>query len=185
MIEIRFHGRGGQGAVTSAEILATAAFNDGKQSQSFPAFGPERSGAPVKAFCRIDDAPVRLHEEVNEPDYLLVLDDTLADIAFAGGVKKAGANGEGATVAIIATKKSASEFNAPAGVKVLVVDAYAIAREMLGAPFVNTIILGAFAKAGGLVTLDAIEKALKHRFNEQVAAKNFAAVKKCYDALKT
>ncbi len=185
MIEIRFHGRGGQGAVTSAEILASAAFNDGKNAQSFPAFGPERSGAPVKAFCRIAEAGegerIRLHEEVNEPDYLLVLDETLADAAFAGGVKK----GDGATVAIIATKKAASDFTAPAGVKVLVVDAYSIAREMLGAPFVNTIILGAFAKASGLVTLTSVETALKHRFNEQVAAKNYAAVRKCYDSLKT
>ncbi|MFH0973413.1 MAG: 2-oxoacid:acceptor oxidoreductase family protein [Candidatus Micrarchaeota archaeon] len=177
MIEIRFHGRGGQGAVTSGEILANAAFNDGKNAQSFPAFGPERSGAPVKAFCRIDDKPVRLHEEVREPDYLLILDETLADAAFAGGTK----NG---TIAIIATKRAAVDFKAPSGVRVLTVDAYSIAREMIGAPFVNTIILGAFAKASGLVTLESIEKALKRRFNEVVAAKNYAAVRKCYDVLK-
>ncbi len=181
MIEIRFHGRGGQGAVTSGEILANAAFNDGKNAQSFPAFGPERSGAPVKAFCRIADAKegerVRLHEEVREPDYLLVLDETLADAAFAGGTK----NG---TIAIIATKRAAGDFAAPKGTRVLTVDAYSIAREMLGAPFVNTIILGAFAKASGLVTLESIEKAIKRRFNEVVAAKNYAAVRKCYDVLK-
>jgi pyruvate ferredoxin oxidoreductase gamma subunit len=178
LIEIRFHGRGGQGAVTSGELLASAAFFCGKNAQSFPAFGPERSGAPVKAFCRIDDAPVRLHEEIREPDYLLILDETLADAAFASGTK----NG---AITIIATKKPSSDFKAPAGVKVLTVDAYAIAREILGAPFVNTIILGAFAKASGLVTLESIERALKHRFNEQVAAKNYAAVRKCYDSLKT
>lgn len=177
MIEIRFHGRGGQGAVTSGEVLAHAAFYCGKQAQSFPAFGPERSGAPVKAFCRIDDSPIRLHEEIREPDYLLVLDETLADAAFASGTKQG-------TAAIIATKKPPSDFAtaAPAGARVLTVDAYAIAREILGAPFVNTIILGAFAKASGLVSLESLEKALKHRFNEQVAAKNYAAVKKCFDS---
>ncbi|MEM0475350.1 MAG: 2-oxoacid:acceptor oxidoreductase family protein [Candidatus Norongarragalinales archaeon] len=177
VIEIRFHGRGGQGVVTSGELLASAAFFDGKNAQSFPTFGPERSGAPVKAFCRIDDKPIRLHEAIHAPDYILVLDETLADAAFESGTKQG-------TVAIIASKQAASDFKAPTGVRVLTVDAYAIARELLGAPFVNTIILGAFAKAsGGLVTLASIEKALKHRFNEQVAAKNFAAVRKCFDSL--
>ncbi|MFQ5405991.1 MAG: pyruvate ferredoxin oxidoreductase subunit gamma [Candidatus Micrarchaeia archaeon] len=178
MIEIRFHGRGGQGAVTAAEILATAAFFDGRQSQAFPFFGVERTGAPVQAFCRISDDKIRLHQQVYHPDVLVVLDDTLLEtVNVFEGLKEKGK-------AVVASKKKPEEFptHAPT-ILVFTVDAYAIAREKLGRPIVNTALLGALAKATELVSLESLDKAVKQRFPEKIAQKNVDALKACFDAV--
>ncbi|MBI5229592.1 pyruvate ferredoxin oxidoreductase subunit gamma [Candidatus Micrarchaeota archaeon] len=177
MIEIRIHGRGGQGAVTSAEILATAAFFDVKASQAFPSFGTERMGEPVQAFCRIDEKPIRIHQNVYEPDHVIVLDETLLNaINVFEGLKKKG-------VVFIASKRPASEFKSPAGQKIYTVDAYSIARELIGRPIVNTAMLGAFSKITRLVSLESLKKAVEERFSKDLAEKNNAAVEKCFNSV--
>ncbi len=177
MIEVRFHGRGGQGAITAAEILATAAFLDGKESQAFGSFGPERTGAPVMSFCRIDDKQIRLHQQVYEPDYVVVLDETLlSSVNVFDGVKKTGK-------AIFATKEQPAAFFAQAnGIVVDTVDAYAIAKEKIGRPIVNTALLGAIARATGIVSMDSLKKAIQERFPKELAEKNIAAATACYDS---
>ncbi len=176
MIEVRFHGRGGQGCVTAAEVLAMAAFFDGKKSQAFPYFGVERTGAPVQAYCRIDDEKIKLHQQVYEPDYIVVLDDSLLDVADVfSGLKKGG-------TAVIASKKPVQH----GGAKVMTVDAYEIAQKHLGRPIVNIAVLGAFVKATGLVSLEALEKAVLQAFEEKpgIGEKNVAALKECFEATK-
>ena len=169
MIEIRIQGRGGQGAVTAAELIAVAAFHDGKYAQAFPYYGVERTGAPIQAYCRIDEKPIRLHEHVYEPDYLIVLDDTLVEKAdvFAG-MKKG--------IALIAS--SAKKIKAPKGVEVKIADVYPIARAMLGGTIVNALMVGVFAKETGVVSMPSVEKAIRERFPKEIAEKNVAAMKK-------
>jgi pyruvate ferredoxin oxidoreductase gamma subunit len=173
MIEIRIHGRGGQGAVTASEILAIAAFHDGKFSQAFPSFGPERMGAPVEAYCRIDSKSINLRTHVYEPDYLIVLDGSLLkSVDITKGLKKSG------IIVINSEEKPKLDY------KTYSIDATRIALEILGRPIVNTAMLGAFAKATGLVTMESIENALKEKFSGAVLEKNIQAVKKAYDELK-
>lgn len=169
MIEIRIQGRGGQGAVTASDLLAAAAFHDGKYAQAFPFYGVERTGAPIQAYCRIDDKPIRLHEHVYEPDYLIVLDDTLVEKAdvFAG-MKKG--------VAVIASGEK--KIKAPKGVEVKIVDVYPIARSMLGGNIVNALMVGVFAKETGVVSMASVEKAIRERFPKDVAEKNILAMNK-------
>lgn len=143
MYEVRFHGRGGQGAVTAANILAIAAFKSGKYTQSFPFFGVERRGAPVMAFTRVDDKPIRIKTQVYEPDAVVVLDPSLLEaVDITSGLKKGG-------IIIINSRKSPDEFDFSN--PVATVDATAIAIDHdLGsktAPIVNTSILGAYSKA--------------------------------------
>ncbi len=162
MIEIRLHGRGGQGAVKAAEILAKAAFYDGKVVQSFPFFGVERRGAPVQAFTRISDEKIRIHSYIYEPDVLVVLDPTLIG---AEGVNILEGLRSGGKVIVNSTKEpSAFDFHGKNGVTVYTVDATAIAvKNKLGsesAPIVNTAIVGAIAKVTGLVTIDSVKKAI-------------------------
>src|SRR5512139_4028026 len=138
MIEIRMHGRGGQGAVTSAELLALAAISEGKYAQAFPSFGPERRGAPVQAFVRTDDKPIRIRAEVRQPDVVAVLDSGLLDIVnVTDGLKDSG-------TIVVNTKKTPEEIKAKFGNKwkVAAVDASTIARETIGVPIVNTTMIG-------------------------------------------
>jgi len=175
MIEIRFHGRGGQGAVTSAELVATAAIDDGKYAQGFPSFGPERRGAPVAAFVRVDDKPIRMREKVYEPDIAVVLDPTILTIVnVAAGLKEGG-------VVLVNSHKSAAEIRARYGIKarLAVVDATTIAKETLGIPVTNTTMLGALIRATGIVSLEAIYRALEHRFGP-LAARNVKALDRAY-----
>jgi pyruvate ferredoxin oxidoreductase gamma subunit len=170
MKEIRFHGRGGQGAVTAAEIIAIAAFYDGKYSQAFPFFGVERRGAPVTAFARIDDKFIRLRSQIYEPDYVVVQDASLLGVVnVTAGLKDSGA-------ILINTEKEASEFEVKKGAKIYTIDATKIALEVLGLPIVNTSMIGAFAGATKEVTLKSIKKAIKKRFPEKLAVKNIKAV---------
>lgn len=175
MLEIRFHGRGGQGSVTAAEILAIAAFKDGKYSQAFPIFGVERRGAPVQAFCRIDEKPIKIRCQVYEPDIVVVQDATLiSDVDVTAGLK------EGGTI-LINSAKSPEEFNFD-GVVVKTVDATRLALDILGRPIVNTIMLGALAKLG-VVSLNSIVEVVGNRFSGKIGEKNVLAVKKAFEEL--
>lgn len=157
MIEIRIHGRGGQGAVTTASLLAIAAFHDNKYSQAFPSFGPERGGSPVIALARIDDKEINLRSNVYEPDILIVLDASLVkDVDVTKGLKKNG-------IIIINTKKKKKIKN----FKTYSVDATSIALKIIGKPIVNTALLGAFSKITGIISLNAFEKAIEEYFKNK------------------
>ena len=156
MYEVRFHGRGGQGAVTAANILAAAAFKEGKKVQAFPMFGVERRGAPVMAFMRMDDRRIDLRTQVYAPDCVVVLDTTLLNVVdVTAGLKPGG-------IIILNTQKKPSDFDYKG--KVFCVDATTIAvSNRLGTatnPIVNTAILGAFSKAVGNVGMAALEWAI-------------------------
>ena len=175
MIEIRIHGRGGQGAVTAAEILAIAAFKDKKFSQAFPFFGTERTGAPVSAFCRIDDKFIRVREHVYNPDYVLVLDPTLlTTVDVSEGLKKNG-------MIIINTN---DKIKLKTKAKVKKIDLTKIALDVIGKPFVNIAILGAFAAATKLVSLKSLAEAVNERFPKDVAELNVKCLKKSYEVMK-
>ena len=173
MIELRFHGRGGQGAVTAAELLAVAAFKDGKFSQAFGAFGPERRGAPVTSFCRIDDKFIRIRQQVYNPNIVVVLDSGLLQhVNITDGVDKA------EPVIINCTEKHDLQAD------VHVVDASKLAREIVGKNIVNTAMLGALAKVTNIVSLKSLEEAVKERFEGKIAEKNIQLMKKTYEMTK-
>src|SRR5512136_2522756 len=159
MLEIRFHGRGGQGAVIASKILASALFKEGKYAQAFPAFGAERRGAPVMAFTRFDQKAITRRSMVYEPDHVVVLDEPILDLVdVTAGLKEGG-------WILINTPKPPSDFPRYKKYRVATVDANRIAAENgLGtatAPVVNTVILGAFSKATGLVGLKAVLEGIK------------------------
>ena len=179
IVEIRWHGRGGQGAVTSAELVALAAINEGKFAQAFPSFGPERRGAPVLAFNRISRvSPIRVRDAVTHPDIVVVLDSGLLDVTdVTSGLKQDGVlvvNSARALDDIIA------EFGGPW--KLAVVNATAIAREMLGVPIVNTTMLGSLVKATEIIGLDSLVEPIEERFGAR-AKNNIEAFHKAYDKL--
>ncbi len=180
MIEIRTHGRGGQGSVIASEILADAFFHEGKFVQAFPAFGVERRGAPVMAFTRVSDSEVRERCQIYEPDHLIVLDPVLIEtVNITDGLKEGG-------WIIINTNKPVENSGLTGRFHVAIVDANRIALEHgLGsraAPIVNTSIVGAFAGATGLVGIEAVKKAihgfvpLKKEANVQAAVDAFNGV---------
>lgn len=180
MIEIRVHGRGGQGAVIASKVLASAFFKEGHFVQAFPAFGVERRGAPVMAFIRIDQAPVNLRCNVYNPDHLIVLDSALTDtIDITEGFKDTG------WILLNAGRKP-QEFEYAKKFRVAVVDANAIAnRHHLGSratPIVNTAILGAFARCTGLLKIESVVEAIADSVpinaegNEQAAIDAFKEV---------
>jgi 2-oxoacid:acceptor oxidoreductase gamma subunit (pyruvate/2-ketoisovalerate family) len=181
MRELRIHGRGGQGAVIASKVLAVAVFREGRCVQSFPAFGVERRGAPVTAFLRIADVPIRLRCEITEPDDLIVLDPTLVDaIDVAAGLKEGGG-------ILINTDRPPSYYDALAGrFRVATVDAGRIATDHgIGTrtqPIVNTAILGAFARWSGLVSLDSVCAAIGEEMSYRTEA-NMAAAREAADAL--
>jgi pyruvate ferredoxin oxidoreductase gamma subunit len=175
MIEIRFHGRGGQGAVTSAELLALAAIGEGKYAQAFPSFGPERRGAPVVAFCRIDDERIRIRANIYEPDIVVVLDASLLTIVnVAAGLKSNG-------LVVTTSKDSPEKVREILGIKnrIAVVDAVKIAREILGLPITNTTMLGSMVRASGLIKKESFFSPLKERFG-RIAEKNISAFERAY-----
>ena len=177
MKELRIHGRGGQGSVTAAELIAVAAFESGVNAMAFPAFGVERRGAPVQAFVRFSNDRIRLRSQIYEPDYIIVQDSTLIkDVNVFHGMKEGG-------IAIINTEK---EINAavPAGVRLITVDATRIALDTLGLPITNTALLGAFAAASGEISFEALKNALRHRFKGELAEKNIQAAKRAYEKVR-
>src|SRR4030042_894164 len=162
-IEIRGDGRGGQGAVTSAELMAQAAISEGKYAQAFPSFGPERRGAPVQAFNRVDNRePVRIRTDITNPDVVVVLDPSLlSKVNVTSGLKEKGRG-------IINTRKTAKEIKAEFGINypVATVNATRIAREQLGVPIVNTTMLGAVIKATGIIKKESAYAPLEKRFGQ-------------------
>ena len=176
MIEIRLHGRGGQGAVTSAELLAQAAINEGKYAQAFPSFGPERRGAPVVAFCRISDEPIRLRTAIYTPDLVLVLDPSILRLVQVN----AGIRPDGCLVTN--TKYTADEIRSELGLEhaLTVVNATLIAREEMGLPITNTTMLGALLKAREVVPVEALIPPLEKRFG-RIAEKNIRAFRRAYE----
>jgi pyruvate ferredoxin oxidoreductase gamma subunit len=177
LVEIRWHGRGGQGAVTSTEMLAQAAVSEGKFAQAFPSFGPERRGAPVQAFNRVDSkAPVRIRADVTEPDYVVVLDPSLlSKVNVTSGLKKGG-------WVIINTRKTVKEIKSEFGIKapVATVNATKIAREVLGVPIVNTTMLGAVIKMTGIIDKKSAHAPLEKRFG-RLGERNIKAMETAYE----
>ena len=176
MKEVRVHGRGGQGGVTSAEQVAIAAIDEGKYAQAFPSFGPERRGAPVAAFIRVSEAPIRTREKVYHPDIVVVLDASLpALVNVQEGIKEDG-------IVVLNTAMSEKEVRKTFGLtgRLAMVDANTIAMEVLGLPITNTTMLGALLKATGIVGMEALEVALERRFG-RLADKNKAAMRRAYE----
>lgn len=175
MKEIRLHGRGGQGSVTAAELIAVAAFEDKRFSQAFPAFGVERRGAPVMAFARIADRPIRIRSQIYEPDYVVVQDVTLLEVVdVASGLK---ADGK----IIINTDRPKEKLKLKTEAEVVTIDATRIAMEVLGRPIVNTTMLGAFCGATKEVSLESLNKAISERFKGDLGKKNLTAIKTAYE----
>ena len=178
MIEIRLHGRGGQGAVTASRILATAAYEEGQYSQAIPMYGTERRGAPLTAFVRIDNQRVRERMLVHEPDISIVLDPLIAkQQAVVDSLKTGG-------IVLLNTALKPEEVKLGGDFKVATVDATTIALETLGRPITNTAILGAFVKVTGALKLESIEKAIKKYFPGRLGDMNIAAVRRSYEAVK-
>jgi len=177
LIEIRWHGRGGQGAVTSTELMAQAAISEGKYAQAFPSFGPERRGAPVQAFNRVDARePVKIRADITEPDVVVVLDPSLLDkVKVTAGLKKGGK-------VIINTRKTAREIKSEFGIKypVATINANKIARETLGVPIVNTTMLGAVIKTTGIIKKESIHAPLEKRFG-RLGERNIKAMETAYE----
>jgi len=177
LIEIRWHGRGGQGAVTSAELVAQAAINEGQYAQAFPSFGPERRGAPVLAFIRISSKnPIKIRTEITEPDVVVVLDPSLLSIVnVTSGLKADG-------MVIVNTRKPAEQIREEFGINqaIATVDATKIARELLGVPITNTTMVGALVKATGVVSLESVFEPTRHRFG-RLAERNINAMKRAYE----
>lgn len=175
MIEIRLHGRGGQGAVTSAELLALAAIKGGKYAQAFPSFGPERRGAPVVAFCRISDEQIKVRSVISHPDVVLVLDPSILRLVdVSNGLKADG-------VLVTNTRFSPEEIKKELGVKtrLAAVNASKIAREELGLPITNTTMLGALLRASEVVAKEGMIEPLQERFG-RLAERNIKAFERAY-----
>lgn len=178
MLEIRIHGRGGQGIVTSGELIGFAAFSDGKYAQAYPSFGSERMGSPVTTFVRIDDRPIRIRTPIYHPDFIIIQDSTLlATEPVLEGLKPGG-------FVLVNTKKPADALGLSLNSRVLTIPAAELALEVLGRPIVNTTILGAFAAASEAVSLEGIRKALEHRFSKELAEKNLKAATRGYNFIK-
>lgn len=172
MFGVRIHGRGGQGVVTAAELLSIAAFDEGHHAQAFPTFGSERMGAPVVAFCRIDDRPIRLREPIAEPDALIVQDPTLLhQVDLFSGLPDDG-------YLLVNTERSLVELGLGTLVdrmraeRLLTVPATQLAREHLGRPLPNAVLLGGFAALTGAISLDAVCTAIRDRFSGRLAEGN-------------
>lgn len=187
LVEIRWHGRGGQGAKTASLLLADAAFNTGKYIQGFPEYGPERMGAPITAYNRISDNPIRIHSNIYEPDYVVVVDDTLLEsVDVTAGLKESGA-------IVINTTKDAIELskllNGYKG-KIYTIDARKVSMETLGRYFPNTPMLAAIVKVSSIMNdeefLSDMEGSFKHKFAKkpEVIEGNMKALKMALQEVK-
>jgi pyruvate ferredoxin oxidoreductase gamma subunit len=180
MFQVRIHGRGGQGVVTAAEMLSIAAFRRGKHAQAFPSFGSERTGAPVVAYCRIDDKEIRVREPILAPDAIVIQDPTLlhqVDV-FAGA--KPGA------YILINTARSFAELGLgelEASFRTCTVPATELAMKFVGRPLPNAALLGAFAAVSRIITLESVGDAIREKFRDKVAAANIGAATAAYQAL--
>jgi len=178
MIEIRIHGRGGQGNVAAAELLSIAAFKDGKFAQAFPSFGAERIGAPVQAFVRIDDKKIRTREEVRTPDYLIVQDSFLIGaVPVLDGIKPEG-------LILVNSDKAPEDLNLKTTARVETIPATEIALEIIGRPIPNAIMIGAFCSITGLVSIGAVQEAIMEKFPGRVGENNVAALERAVEIME-
>ena len=184
MLQVRIHGRGGQGVVTAAEMLSVAAFEQGRHAQAFPSFGSERTGAPVVAFCRIDDREIRLREPILAPDVLIVQDPTLLhQVDVFQGLRPDG-------YVLINSRRSfdalgvgdmARTFRRE---RLVTVPATEIALKHLGRPMPNVALIGGFAALSGLVSMEAVAHAIRDKFTGKVAEANIAAAGEAFEHVK-
>jgi len=174
MFEIRWHGRAGQGVITVSRLLGYAALLEGKHVQAFPAFGPERIGAPMAGFTRISDEPIEVHSLIYDPDIVVVLDDTVPKVVnVAAGLKPSGK-------ILINSKRDPADFKKEMNIdnRVYTVDATKISFEILGnARAFNTAMLGGLLKAEPLVSMDSLGRAFRERFRKDIAEKNIEVLK--------
>lgn len=180
ILEVRFHGRGGQGAWTASQLLAYGGMKEKKYVQSFPTFGPEREGAPIQAFTRISDAPITIHSMVYEPDVVVVLDPTLVGPQVVDGINQQ-------TVLVINTDQTAKVMKEKLRVAdndVWVVNATELAMKILGRPITNTAILGALLKAKRIIELDSLIEAIRDRFSGTLAEMNVKLVQEAYQVAR-
>jgi pyruvate ferredoxin oxidoreductase gamma subunit len=184
MFQVRIHGRGGQGVVTAAEMLSVAAFIEGRHAQAFPSFGSERTGAPVVAFCRIDDKEIRAREPIAEPDALIVQDPTLLhQVNLFEGLGPDG-------YILINTERTFEELGMGDFVRqfrperLLTVPATELAREHLGRPIPNAVLLGGFAALSGLVSIDSVAQAIREKFSGRLADGNVAAAEAAFEFVR-
>ena len=169
MDQIRIHGRGGQGSVTLAQLLAQAAHEEGTWAQAFPSFGVERRGAPIEAFARFDDEKITDRSQVDEPDYVIVQDVSLLEyVDVTDGLDEDG-------VVLINTGADPDEVDVETDADVVTVDATEIALDHLGKPIMNTALLGAFAGATGLIEQESIEEVIEREFGGEIGQQNVAA----------
>ncbi|MBX6748332.1 MAG: 2-oxoacid:acceptor oxidoreductase family protein [Micromonosporaceae bacterium] len=184
MFQIRIHGRGGQGVVTAAELLSVAANAFGRHAQAFPSFGSERTGAPVVAFCRIDDRPIRLREPVLEPDAVIVQDSTLLrQIDVLGGLRPAGYLLVNTAATLDDLGLGGVVARLPPG-HAVAVSATAIARTHVGRPVPNAALLGAFAALTELISIDSVAAAIATRFHGHLRDGNVTAARAAYEHVK-
>ena len=178
MIEIRIHGRGGQGNVAAAELLSIAAFKGGKFAQAFPSFGAERIGAPVQAFVRIDDKKIRTREDVRTPDYLIIQDAFLMDtVPILDGLKPGG-------LIVVNSDKPPEELYIKTTATVETISATEIALEIIGRPIPNAVMIGAFCSITGLINLDAVQEAIMEKFPGKVGENNVAALERAVEIMQ-
>ena len=187
LIEIRWHGRGGQGAKTASLLLADAAFNTGKYIQGFPEYGPERMGAPITAYNRISNTPITIHSNIYEPDYVVVVDDTLLEsVDVTSGLKETGAIVINTTKSGDELKKHLKGYNG----KIYTIDARKVSMETLGKYFPNTPMLAAIVKVTGIMTdedfIKDMEGSFKHKFAKkpEVIEGNMQAIKLALEEVK-
>lgn len=187
MIEIRWHGRGGQGAKTASLLLADAAFNTGKFIQGFPEYGPERMGAPITAYNRISDTEIRVHSNIYEPDFVVVVDDSLiGTVDVTSGLKKDGAIVINTNEDIESLRKKLNGYEG----KIFTIDASRISIECLKANFPNTAMLAAVVHVTGIMSKEELvsnmEGAFKHKFAKkpEVIEPNMKALIRGYDELR-
>lgn len=174
MEEIRIHGRGGQGSVTMAQLLAQAAFEGGKWAQGFPSFGVERLGAPIQAFTRINDVKITDRSQVDTPDYVIIQDATLIELVdVLSGLEEEG-------MILVNSTAGSDELDLDTGCDVITIDATNIALEHLGKPIMNTALAGAFAGATGLIDKESLENVVKRNFPGEIGEKNIAAIDDAY-----
>ncbi len=184
MFQVRIHGRGGQGVVTAAELLSVAAFAEGRHAQAFPTFGSERMGAPVVSFCRIDERPIRAREPISKPDALIVQDPTLLhQVDLFSGL------GPDGYVLINSTRDfdqlGLGEFAATLRERRrLAIPATDLAREHLGRPLPNAVLLGGFAALSGVVSLASIASAIRERFPGPIGDRNVAAAEAAFERVR-
>jgi pyruvate ferredoxin oxidoreductase gamma subunit len=183
VFQVRIHGRGGQGVVTAAELLSVAAFDDGRHAQAFPSFGSERTGAPVVAFCRIDERAIRTREPVSRPDALVVQDATLLhQVDVFGGLSPDGyvLINSGRSLEELGLGDWTADFRAG---RLLTVGASEISRRQLGPSRPNAALLGGLAALTGVVSLDSVVQAIESRFAGALAPGNVAAARECHETV--